>query len=84
MRGILGRKVKHRQPAKTINAPYQKWMRSELRRKKLAEAHQNAVVACTTINDILARNKKVEQNIIAKIKGDDVSLDDATVDILLQ
>jgi hypothetical protein len=48
------------QPSKTINAPAQQRLRSELRRKKLAEKHRDAVVACSTINDILSCNNAVE------------------------
>ena len=51
-----GAQAEHRQPAKTINAPAQQRQRSELRRKKMAEKHRDAIVEYTTMNDILSRN----------------------------
>ena len=62
-----GPHAEHRQTAKTINGPTQKRMRTELRRKKLAESHRNAAVECNTINDVLLRNKAVEQLILSKM-----------------
>ena len=75
--------AEHRQPAKTINASYQKRMRSELWRKKLAEAHWNAVVAFTTVNDILDHNEKAERDIIAKMEGGNAKVANVITAVLL-
>ena len=61
--------AEHCQPAKTINAPAQQRKRAELRRKKLADAHREALVTNATVNDILRRNADVEAKLLAMQKG---------------
>ena len=53
------------QHAKTINASAQQRQRSELRRKKMAEKHRNAIVEYATVNDILSRNGILETKVLA-------------------
>ena len=61
-----GAHAEHRQPSKTINAKAQQRKRAELRRKKLAEAHRDAVVERDAISEILSRNHDVEVELQAK------------------
>ena len=79
-----GPHAEHRQPSKTINGAAQKRMRAEMRRTKLAEAHRNAVVSCTTINDVLQRNHDVENLILSKSAGETPSLAQATCQHFMQ
>ena len=74
-----GPHAEHRQTAKTINGPAQQRMRSEHRRKKLAESHRDAVVVCNAINDVLLRNAAVEQLILSKMAGRNKCLANAKV-----
>ena len=65
-----GAQAEHRQPSKTINAPAQQRLRSELRRTKLAEKHRDDVVECSTINGILSRSNAVEAELRIKTQSE--------------
>ncbi len=73
----LGPRAEHHQSSKTLNAKAQQRKRAELRRKKLAEDHCNAMVKCTTTNDILARNRVVAIKLKSKVESGNIA--DSTV-----
>ena len=75
-----GAQAEHMQHAKTINASAQQRQRSELRRKKMAEKHRDAIVEYTTINDILSRNGIVEAKVLtSSVDGEPGDLAAASV-----
>ena len=56
-----------------MNAEARQRKHAEVRRKKLAEDHRDTMVKCTTINDILARNRAVETELKSKVESGNIA-----------
>lgn len=76
-----GADAEHRQPAKTINGEWQKKLRADKRRMKLAAKHEKAETDRDCIELVLKMNTEVEQELLGM---DGVnSLEDVTISNVL-